>query len=122
LKGYQWKERAAALKGGLFRYGPTVGLGWANVKLSEEGSGNQKMEEVEADYTKKEVADFENLHLQIVRKPLDENCWFSPTEGNEDGSGIRKRTFIKPKALPASRVIREIRIITSQKGKPFNKR
>ena len=86
LKGYQWKERAAALKGRLFRYGPTVGPGWANVKLSEDGSGNQKMEEVEVDYTKKEVADFENLHLQIVRKPLDENCWFC--HGLSDG---RKR-------------------------------
>jgi hypothetical protein len=83
LKGYQWKERAAALKGGLFKYGPTVGAGWASGKLSEGGSGNQKMEEAEVDYTRKEVADFENLHLQIVRKPPDENCWFC--HGLSDG-------------------------------------
>jgi hypothetical protein len=75
LKGYQWKERGATLRGKLFRYGPTVGVGWANIKLSQDESGNSKVDEVTVDYTKKEVADFENLHLQIVRKPPDENCW-----------------------------------------------
>jgi hypothetical protein len=75
LKGYQWKERGAALRAGLFRYGPTVGAGWATVKLSQEDSWNPKAEEVEIDYSKKEVADFENLHLQITRRPRDENCW-----------------------------------------------
>jgi hypothetical protein len=75
LKGYQWKERAATLKGGLFKYGPTVGAGWATVKFSPEGPENLKVDEVDIDYSKKEVADFENLHLQIVRRPPDENCW-----------------------------------------------
>ena len=75
LKGYQWKERGAALRGKLFKVGPTVGAGWAALKLSQEESGNPKVDEVTIDYTKKEVADFENLHLQIVRKPPDENCW-----------------------------------------------
>ena len=75
LKGYQWKERGATLRGKFFKYGPTVGAGWANIKLSQDESGNSKVDEVTVDYTKKEVADFENLHLQIVRKPPDENCW-----------------------------------------------
>jgi hypothetical protein len=75
LKGYQWKERGTALRAGLFNYGPTVGAGWATVKLSQEDSWNPKAEEVEIEYSKKEVADFENLHLQITRKPRDENCW-----------------------------------------------
>jgi len=76
LKGYQWKERGASLRGRLFKYGPTVGAGWANVKLSQDESGHLKADEVRIDYAKKEVADFGNLHLQIVKRPPDENCWF----------------------------------------------
>ncbi len=75
LKGYQWKERGATLRGKFFRYGPTVGAGWANTKISKDESGDLRTEEVTVDYTKKEVADFENLHLQIVKEPPDENCW-----------------------------------------------
>jgi hypothetical protein len=74
LKGYQWKERGAALRGKLFKVGPTVGAGWAILKLSQDESGNPKADEVIIDYTKKEVADFDTLHLQIVRTPPDENC------------------------------------------------
>ncbi len=76
LKGYQWKERETIFKGGLFKFGPTVGAGWATVKLSPEWLERPRVEEVEIAYSKKDVADFENLHLQIVRRPLDENCWF----------------------------------------------
>jgi len=76
LKGYQWKERGATLRGRFFKYGPTVGAGWTMVKLSQDESKNLKVDEVTVDYSKKEAADFENLHLQIVRKPPDENCWF----------------------------------------------
>jgi hypothetical protein len=75
LKGYQWKERGATLRGRLFRFGPTVGAGWATLNLSQDESGTFTTERVEVDYTKKEGADFENLHLKIVRKPQDENCW-----------------------------------------------
>jgi len=75
LKGYQWKERGAAIRGRFFRYGPTVGAGWAILKLSEDKSKNPVADEIVVDYPKKEVADFENLHLQIVRRPQDENCW-----------------------------------------------
>lgn len=75
LKGYQWKERGAALRGRLLKYGPSVGTGWATVTLSQDETGNLKADLVDIDYTKKEVADFENLHLQIVRRPSDENCW-----------------------------------------------
>ena len=75
LRGYQWRERGAALRGGLFKYSPTVGAGWATVKLSQEDPWNPRAEEVEIEYSKKEVADSENLHLQIVRTPRDENCW-----------------------------------------------
>jgi hypothetical protein len=75
LKGYYWKEREATLRGKFFKYGPTVGAGWANIKLSHDESGNSKVDEVTVDYTKKDVADFENLNFQIVRRPPDENCW-----------------------------------------------
>ena len=75
LKGYQWKERGATLRGKLFKYGPTVGAGWANIKLSQDESGNSKVDELTVDYTKKEVTDLENFHLQIMRRPPDENCW-----------------------------------------------
>ncbi len=75
LKGYLWKEREAALRGKFFKYGPTVGAGWADIKLSRDELGNSKGDEVTVDYTKKEVADFENLNVQIVRSPSDENCW-----------------------------------------------
>jgi len=75
LKGYQWKERGNLLRTGLFRYGPTVGAGWATVKPLHEDSGKIKAEEVEINYLKKDVTDFENLHLQIIRRPPDENCW-----------------------------------------------
>ena len=75
LKGYQWKERGAALRGRFFKYGPSVGAGWATVKLSQDEARNLKADSVDIDYIKKEAADFENLHLQIVRRPSDENCW-----------------------------------------------
>jgi len=75
LKGYRWKEREATLRGKFFKYGPTVGAGWAEIKLSHDESGNSRVDEVTLDYNKKEVADFENLRTQIVRKPPDENCW-----------------------------------------------
>jgi hypothetical protein len=75
LKGYLWKEREATLRGKFFKYGPTVGAGWADIKLSHDESGNSKVDEIIVDYTKKEVADFENLNVQIVRRPPDENCW-----------------------------------------------
>ena len=75
LKGYQWKERGATLKGKFFKYGPTVGAGWATVKLSEDESKNLKTIEVTVDYSKKEIADFNNFHLQIAKKPSDESCW-----------------------------------------------
>lgn len=75
LKGYQWKERGDALKGGFFKYGPVVGAGWAAVKLPQDKSKSEKGEEVVVDYSKKEIADFDNLHLQLVRRPPDENCW-----------------------------------------------
>jgi hypothetical protein len=46
-----------------------------------------KGDEVTVDYSKKEVADFENLHLQIVRRPPDENCWscHAMADGNRRG-------------------------------------
>ena len=34
-------------KGGFFKYGPTVGAGWATVKLSPEWSENPRIEEVD---------------------------------------------------------------------------
>jgi hypothetical protein len=75
LKGYRWQERAAALRGGFFKYGPAVGAGWTAMKLSQDETGGQKADEVTVDYAKREASDFENLHLQVVRRPPDENCW-----------------------------------------------
>jgi hypothetical protein len=75
LKGYQWKERGATLAGRFFKYGPAAGAGWGTTKISQDESGNSKVDEITVDYTKKEIADFENLQLQIVRSPPDENCW-----------------------------------------------
>ena len=75
LKGYQWKDRGAALRGRFFKYGPTVGAGWAALRLSEDEFGNPKADEITVDYSRKEVSDFENLHQQIMRRPPDENCW-----------------------------------------------
>jgi len=74
LKGYQWKERGATLRGTFFKYGPSVGAGWADMKLSQDESGNSRVAEVTVNYAKKDTADFENLHLQIVRRPPDESC------------------------------------------------
>ncbi|HUL22312.1 MAG TPA: multiheme c-type cytochrome [Thermodesulfobacteriota bacterium] len=75
LKGYLWKEREATLRGKFFKYGPIVGAGWAEIKLSHDESGNSKADEIIVDYAKKEVADFENLNAQIIKSPPDENCW-----------------------------------------------
>lgn len=76
LKGYRWKERGAALKAKFFKDAATVGAGWADFKNSKDESGDLKKNELITDYSKKDIADFENLHLQIVRKPPDENCLF----------------------------------------------
>jgi len=76
LRGYQWKERGATLRGRLFKYGPTIGAGWATVTFSPDDFGNPRAEEINIDYSKKEIAEFDNLHLQIVKRPSDENCWF----------------------------------------------
>jgi hypothetical protein len=76
LRGYRWTERAAALSERHFRYGPAVGAGWATVRRFEEETPAFAVEEVTLDYSSKEVADSENLNLQIVRKTPDENCWW----------------------------------------------
>jgi hypothetical protein len=76
LKEYQWKERGATLRRRYFKHGPAVGAGWADIKLSQDESGYSKTDEVIVNYAKKELADFENLQLQIVRRPPDQNCWF----------------------------------------------
>jgi hypothetical protein len=102
LKGYQWKERETMFKGGLFRFGPTVGAGWATVKLSPEWLDRPRVEEVEIAYSKKDVADFENLHLQIIGRPLDENCWscHAISDGNKRGRQWSAETDIhKSKGL-----------------------
>lgn len=75
LKGYQWRERGATLRGKFFKYGPTVGAGWASLRLSQDETGNPIADQVNIDYSKKEILDFSQLHLQIIRRPLDENCW-----------------------------------------------
>jgi hypothetical protein len=102
LKGYQWKERGATLRKGLFKYGPVVGAGWSTLKLSQDESGNPKVDEVNVDYSKKEVTDFDNLALQIIRRPSDENCWFchAISDGKKRGRQWSLETDVhKAKAL-----------------------
>jgi hypothetical protein len=102
LRGYQWKERGTTLKGRLFSYGPTVGAGWATLKLSQDESENPKVDEVRIDYSKKEIADFENLHQQIMRRPPDENCWtcHAVSDGKKRGQQWSPETDIhKAKGL-----------------------
>jgi hypothetical protein len=82
LTGYAWKERAAALQRRAFRTAPTAGAGWTALK-PQEGSEASTAGQPTIDYTRKEAADFENLHLQIVRKTPDENCW--TCHGSPDG-------------------------------------
>jgi hypothetical protein len=60
------------------------------------------VEEGKISYAKKEVADFENLHLQITRRPPDENCWFchAISDGNKRGRQWTPETDIhKSKGL-----------------------
>lgn len=102
VKGYQWKERAATLRGRFFKYAPAVGAGWSILELSQDKSGDPKVDKVNIDYSKKEVADFENLNLQIVRRPSDENCWFchAISDGNRRGRQWSPETDIhKAKGL-----------------------
>jgi len=102
LKGYQWKERWVVLKTGFFRWAPTVGAGWATMEFFQDESGSLKMEERKINYTNKEVADFENLHVQIVRRPPDENCCFCHTisDGKKGGRQWSPETDIhKAKGL-----------------------
>jgi hypothetical protein len=70
LKGYQWQERAATLRGRFFKYGPTIGAGWGIIKLSQDEFGNSKVDELTVDYTKKEVTDFENEKRKESGLPL----------------------------------------------------
>jgi hypothetical protein len=72
------------------------------VKLSPEWLERPRVEEVEIAYSKKDVADFENLHLQIIRRPLDENCWFchASSDGKKRGRQWSPETDIhKSKGL-----------------------
>ena len=83
LKGFQWTRRAAALRGKFFKEAPTVGAGWAKLKLSEDEVQNARAKEIFIDYTLKETADFERLNEQILRTPTDDNCW--SCHGTADG-------------------------------------
>jgi len=76
LKGYRWTERGATLRGRFFKFGPTVGAGWANIKVSQDIFKNLKVDELEVDYNKKDVADFENLQIHILKSTPDDNCLF----------------------------------------------
>lgn len=88
LKGYKWIDRSAAMKSRLFKYGPTIGAGWANIKFSQDASGNQRAQEIDIDYIKKDTSSFEDLHLNIIRNPPDDNCLFC-----HGISGRKKRGF-----------------------------
>jgi hypothetical protein len=76
LRRYQWKERGETLKAGRFKYAPTVGAGWATMKIPENGPREPGLAEITIDYTRDEIVPFDDLHLRIVKRPPDENCWF----------------------------------------------
>ena len=86
LRKYRWKERGEALKASFFKYAPAVGAGWATLMPPQDPSGEVKTAEIRVDYARKETASFDDLHLEIVRKPPDESCWFCHA-----GPGGRKR-------------------------------
>ena len=102
LKGYQWKERAAALQGRHFMFGPAAGAGWAFFKTASAGAPDSKADQVTVDYSKKELADFENLNQKILRKPPDENCWacHATPDGKQRGQQWSSETDVhKAKGL-----------------------
>lgn len=74
MKGYRWRERGAVLRAGFFSHGPCAGAGWAVVKVTTDEFGLPRAEGMTIRYEDSEVGDFDNLHLQIVGRPPDENC------------------------------------------------
>jgi len=78
LEGYDWKARALTLGGGYFSWAPTAGAGWyRDLKESKPPLPGMPVEAVslQIDYSRREIADPENLAQRITREVPDRNCW-----------------------------------------------
>ena len=78
LKGYNWKARALAVRGGFFYEAPMVGAGWfTDLKKSKvpNRSVNPQAISFRLDFTKTNIADPSNLGDFIVKEVSDKNCW-----------------------------------------------
>jgi hypothetical protein len=75
IKGYSWKARMSALNGRKFRWGPAIGLGWADVEMGKDKTGTPKVNTVTINYSKTKIADFKGLGDQITKAVPAKNCW-----------------------------------------------
>lgn len=78
LKGYNWKKRALAVRGGFLYEAPMVGAGWfKNLEVSNPANHSipPKAIKFRLDYTQTDIADSKNLAGFITKKVPDQNCW-----------------------------------------------
>ncbi len=78
LKGYNWKARALAIRGGFFYEAPAIGAGWyRNLKVSEpkDPSLPAKAVNFHLDYSRTKTADSSRLASFITKEVHDKNCW-----------------------------------------------
>jgi hypothetical protein len=78
LKGYNWKKRALAVRGGFLYEAPMVGAGWfKDLKVSKPAvpSAKPKAISFRTDYTQTNIADPANLAAFITGEVPDKNCW-----------------------------------------------
>ena len=78
LKGYNWKARALAVRGGFFYEAPMVGAGWfKDLKKAKTSnpSGKPMAVSFRIDYAQTNIADPADLGKFITREVPDKNCW-----------------------------------------------
>jgi len=90
LKGYDWKSRALAIRGGFFSAAPTIGAGWYKDIETDKpplSSIQTKAVSFSIDYGRIDIADPENLAKQITREVPDTNCWACHVEPDRKKRG-----------------------------------
>ena len=78
LKGYDWKARSLAIRGGHLFVAPTIGAGWfKDLKKSTTPLPEipDKAFSFKVDYSQAKIVDSENLADRISKKVPDKNCW-----------------------------------------------
>ena len=78
LKGYNWKARAMAVRGGFFYEAPMLGTGWfKDLEISKPSVPSVKPKAISfhTDYSQKNIADPDNLGNFITKNVPDKNCW-----------------------------------------------